>query len=150
MDLNFPLRGGIVFLMSRRRRSTVPLWTLLPAIVLLAAGGYLFLRNNPGAASLRATEQLDSSLYYESANSLRGNSYRIDGEIDSSLGNSPSKGRLFSVKLKNPGSGAVSDLLPVLVPPALGTLTIQKGQHYLMKVRVIDGGLLEVEQALKP
>jgi hypothetical protein len=136
--------------MSRRRRSNVPLWTLLPVVVLLTAGGYVFFRSTPGAASLRTTEPLDPALYYESANSLRGNSYRIDVEIDSSLGNSASKGRLFSVKLKNPGSGGVPDLLPVLVPPALGSLTIQKGQHYLMKVRVVEGGLLEVQQAVKP
>jgi len=135
--------------MSRRRRSPISIWILLGVVILLAAGGYFLFRSNPAASSLRTTEPLDPALYYESANSLRGNSYRIDAEIDSSLGNSPSKGRLFSVRLKQVGSG-VSDLVPVLVPPSLGTLTVQKGQHYLMKVRVVDGGLLEVQQAVKP
>jgi hypothetical protein len=38
----------------------------------------------------------------------------------------------------------------VLVPPVLGSLTIQKGQHYLMKVKVVEDGLLKVEEARKP
>ena len=41
-------------------------------------------------------------------------------------------------------------MLPVLVPLELGNLTIQKGQHYLMKVKVVEDGLLKVEEARKP
>jgi hypothetical protein len=41
-------------------------------------------------------------------------------------------------------------VLPGLVPISLGNLTIQKGQHYLMKVKVIEDGLLKVEEARKP
>jgi hypothetical protein len=41
-------------------------------------------------------------------------------------------------------------VLPVLVPPTLSGLTIQKGQHYLMKVKVVEDGLLKVEEANKP
>jgi hypothetical protein len=36
------------------------------------------------------------------------------------------------------------------VPPTLSGLTIQKVQHYLMKVKVIEDGLLKVEEAKKP
>jgi hypothetical protein len=41
-------------------------------------------------------------------------------------------------------------VLAVLVPNTLSNLTIQKGQHYLMKVKVIENGLLKVEEATKP
>jgi hypothetical protein len=136
--------------MSRRKRSGLPPWLLLLILLLAAGGGWLALRQGGGETSFRTVEDLDPHLYYESANSLRGNTYRIDAEIDASLGNSASKGRLFSVTLKKPVGATPPVILPVLVPPSLGSLTIQKGQHYLMKVKVVDGGLLEVQQAAKP
>jgi hypothetical protein len=41
-------------------------------------------------------------------------------------------------------------VLPILVPLELGQLTIQKGQRYLMRVKVVENGLLKVEEASKP
>lgn len=141
--------------MSRHKKSRgLPPWLILLLLLIVGAIGYWSLRQGVGESSLRTTEELDSALYYDNANSLRGNTYKIDAEIDSSLGNSPSKGRLFSVVLKQPGKqagkGGTPVILPVLVPPALGSLTIQKGQHYLMKVKVVEDGLLKVEEATKP
>ncbi len=98
---------------------------------------------------MRTVEMLDPDLYYDNANSLRGNTYKIAAEIDSSLGNSPAKGRLFSVRVTNGQKGGAPVILPVLVPVSLGQLTIQKGQHYLMKVKVVENGLLKVEEASK-
>jgi hypothetical protein len=137
--------------MSRQKKSQgLPLWLIALLVVLAIAGGYFGLRQNGGDAALRTTEELDPSLYYDNANSLRGNTYKIDAEIDSSLGNSPIKGRLFSVTMKNSTKNGAPVILPVLIPPNLGDLTIQKGQHYLMRVKVIDNGLLSVEEARKP
>jgi hypothetical protein len=137
--------------MSRRKKSRgLPSWILPVLIAVLALGGYLIFSKGGKEGNLRTVEELDPALYYNSANSLRGNTYRIDAEIDSSLGNSAGKGRLFSVTLKNAAKGGAPVILPVLVPPALGTLTIQKGQHYLMKVNVGESGLLCVEEARKP
>jgi len=123
---------------------------LIVLVALLGGGFYLIIAQGGKEGSLRTVEELDPKLYYDNANSLRGNTYRIDAEIDSALGNSPTKGRLFSVTLKNPGKGGAPVILPVLVPIELGKLTIQKGQHYLMKVKVVDNGLLSVEEARKP
>ena len=137
--------------MSRRKKSRgLPSWILPVLIAVLALGGYWIFSKGGKEGNLRTVEELDPALYYSSANSLRGNTYRIDAEIDSSLGNSAGKGRLFSVTLKNTAKGGAPVILPVLVPPALGTLTIQKGQHYLMKVNVGESGLLCVEEARKP
>jgi hypothetical protein len=141
--------------MSRHKKSRgLPPWLNLLLLLIIGVAGYWSLRQGGGEASLHTTVQLDPALYYDNANSLRGNTYKIDVEIDSSLGNSLSKGRLFSVVLKQPGKQALKGdppvILPVLVPPALGSLTIQKGQHYLMKVKVIEDGLLKVEEANKP
>lgn len=134
--------------MSRQRKSRgFPVWMLILVVALVTVAGYAAFRHSDGTSSLRTIEELDPELYYANANSLRGNTYRIDAEIDSSLGNSPTKGRLFSVRLRG-GSGKI--ILPVLVPVGLSSLTIQKGQHYLMKVKVADGGFLLVEEARKP
>jgi hypothetical protein len=145
--------------MSRRRKSRgFPPGLLIILIVLLAGGVYWILARGGKEGSLRTVEELDPAIYYVDANSLRGNTYRIDAEIDSALGNSPSRGRLFSVVLKKAGiesgkdgiKGGAPVIIPVLVPIELGKLTIQKGQHYLMKVKVGDNGLLIVEEARKP
>ena len=137
--------------MSRRKKSrSLPSWILPILIAMVAFGGYWIFSQGGKQGSLRTVEELDPALYYNNANSLRGNTYRIDAEIDSSLGNSAGKGRLFSVTLKNASKGGAPVILPILVPPVLGSLTIQKGQHYLMKVKVGDNGLLTVEEASKP
>lgn len=137
--------------MSRRGKSKgTPFLPLILLALAAAAAGYFFLAGDASRASLRTVEELPVDLYYKDANSLRGNTYKIDAEIDSSLGISPGKGRLFSVVLKNGPKDGVPTILPVLVPVKLGTLTIQKGQHYLMKVKVVEGGLLGVEEARKP
>ena len=108
--------------MSRQKKSQgLPPWLIILLIVIAAAGGFYGLRQNGGDASLRTTEELDPSIYYENANSLRGNTYKIDAEIDSALGNSPTKGRLFSVIIKNSSKNGAPVVLPVLVPISLVT-----------------------------
>jgi hypothetical protein len=137
--------------MSRRKKSRgLPSWILPVLVALLVLGGYWIFSQGGRDGSLRTVEELDPALYYNNANSLRGNTYRIDAEINSALGNSATKGRLFSVVLKQATKGGAPVVLPVLVPLALGNLTIQRGQHYLMKVKVGDNGLLIVEEARKP
>jgi len=137
--------------MPRKKKSGgIPPWLIPLIVILAAAAAYYALRQSSPEASLRAVEELDPDLYYDQANSLRGNTYKIDAVIDSSLGNSSSKGRLFSVDLNKTTQGGAPAILPILVPLSLSSLTIQKGQHYLMKVKVVDNGLLEVEEASKP
>lgn len=137
--------------MSRqKKRQGLPLWAILLLLLAVGGGGYVLLHQGGAESSLRTVEELDPSLYYGNANSLRGNTYKIDAEIDSALGNSPTKGRIFSVTLRNPSKNGAQAILPVLIPPALGSLTIQKGQRYVMKVKVVEDGLLKVEEARKP
>ena len=151
MRFEFPVSQHDGKKMSRQKKPQgLPPWLIVLLVLLAAGGGFYGLHQNGGEASLRTTEALDPALYYDNANSLRGNTYKIDTEIDSALGNSPTKGRLFSVVLKKQTQGVAPVVLPVLVPPTLGGLTIQKGQHYLMKVKVVEGGLLKVEEANKP
>ena len=137
--------------MSRQKKSRgLPASGLAFLLLVTACIVYRVIHQREGESSLRTTEELDPSLYYDNANSLRGNTYKMDAEIDSALGNSPSRGRVFSVVLKKDAKSGAPVILPVLVPVELGTLTIQKGQHYRMKVKVIENGLLKVEEARKP
>jgi len=137
--------------MSRKKKSKgFPIWVLIPVLLIAAGSGYFLLHQGGERASLRTVEQLNPDLYLENANSLRGNTYKMDVEIESALGNSPKQGRLFSVQLNSASKSGAAVIVPVLIPPALGALTIQKGQKYLMKVKVVENGLLELELATKP
>jgi len=133
--------------MARRahQKTSPSLWLVSAAVLagLLGAGGFLFQRNdNP----YRTVELLKPADYLENSNSLRGNTYQVEGVISSSLGSSPEKGRLFSLR----ASYAEKEWpLPILVPREYRELNLQKGQRYRLKVRVNDGGLLEVEEMSK-
>ena len=71
---------------------------------------------------------------------MQGNTYKIKGVISQSLGYTRGKGRLFSVEVNS--SGGDDGILPVLVPPELSYLNLQKGQHYTLLLEVGDTGIL--------
>ena len=133
--------------MARRaHQQTSPslgIW-LIGFLLVLGILGAFFLQkdNNP----YRTIEPLNPADYLENANSLRGNVYRLEGVISSSLGWSQEKGRLFSLRISH---GDKDYPLPILVPPAYRDLNLQKGQRYRLKVRVNDLGLLEAIDMVK-
>ena len=125
--------------MARRASSRIrPLWIVctLAAFVLAVVGTLLI--QNTGGEPFRTVPELDVTEYLANANSLRGNHYKVKGVISQSLVYSPEKGRLFSVEI---GTGG-ENVLPVLVPPDLSYLNLQKGQHYTFLLEVGDAGLL--------
>ena len=106
-------------------------------VVALAGGYFLISRvNNP----YRTMQPLDVPAYLESANSLRGNTYKMTGTIWNSLAWSPVLGRLFSVEVPSASGGV--EVLPVLIPADLNRVNIQKGQRFQFKVEVNENGLL--------
>jgi hypothetical protein len=107
------------------------------------AGAYFFQKD---ANPYRTLERLKAEDYLENANSLRGNTYQVEGVILNSLGSSPEKGRLFGLRL---GSGGRELPVPILVPPGYRDVNLQKGQKFRIKVRVNDEGLLLVEEMTK-
>ena len=138
--------------MARRANSKIrPLWIALTlgALVLAIAVGAIL--QNTGGDPFRTVPQLDLGDYLNNANSLRGNVYKVKGEIRQSLGYSRAKGRLVSVEVdgdgarganNGDGNGSGKDVLPVLVPPELGYLNLQKGQRYTFELEVGDAGVL--------
>jgi hypothetical protein len=128
-------------------RKSGNIWWILCGILLAFAliGGVVIY--NRTEDPYRTFEKLDTNAYYENANGLRGNVYKIDGVIQNSLGWSPSEGRLFSVSVKADKEEA---LLPVLVPAEFNHFNLQKGQKMIFKVEIIKDGFIKVIDLRKP
>lgn len=128
--------------MPRRASSSFhPLWLLAAAVLLIGAiaGGFaLHSQSDP----FRAIAPLPVQDYLENSNSLRGNIYKLDATIAKSIDWSASGGRLFAVE-------AAGEVLAVLVPPQFGQVNIERGQRYLMKLEVVDKGVLRVQEVRK-
>ena len=141
--------------MARRAKTkTRPLWIVLTIGALLVAVAVGALLQNSGGDPYRTVPPLDMADYLNNANSLRGNVYKIKGQIMQSLGYSRARGRLFSVEVdgsdanggNNNGNGngtGGKDVVPILVPAELSYLNLQKGQRYTFRLEVDEGGILK-------
>lgn len=131
--------------MARRRKSSFqPGWLILVAALVLVAflGTKVF--HTKAADPDRSVAGFDASAYMENANSLRGNSYKIDGEVSNSLAWSPTEGRLFAVDVEQ---GKFT--IPVLVTKEFNEVNIQKGQKFIFVVVVDEKGLLRTKKITK-
>ena len=130
--------------MSRRASSSFPLSKLLAGfggLTVLLAGGYFFLsgsRDSGGPASPFPVKD-----YLESANSLRGNNYKLEATVDTTLEMLPGVGRLFSVETGG-------DMLPVFVPASMSGTNVERGQRLQFRVSVTETGLIRADSVRKP
>ncbi|HEY5768588.1 MAG TPA: hypothetical protein VIS71_01975 [Terrimicrobium sp.] len=92
----------------------------------------------------RTVTSLDVRTYLENANSLRGNVYKIEGEVMNSLGWSPTQGRLIAV-----GVGSGSEVVPVLVTTNFNHVNIEKGQRFIFLLEVDNKGILRTKDMTK-
>ena len=132
--------------MPRRASSrTNPVWLVVVLVLLagaLGGGAYLW---STLSDPYRTLTPIDVSTYLDNANSLRGNVYKLTGTIDSQLAWSPTQGRLFSVV----ADGSKTDVLPLLIPPELNKVNIQKDQRFSFKIEVGDKGILRASDLRK-
>ncbi len=106
--------------------------------------GLGFLVQNTVNDPYRTLTPLDVPSYLQNANSLRGNTYRVDGIILHSLGWSPQKGRLFSVE-----TTTQAEVLPLMFPENLNHVNLQRGQQFHFRIEVVENGLLLVRDLKK-
>lgn len=131
--------------MARRGKSSIQSFWLLVVIGLLVVaflGSKLFLSS--GNDRFRTIAPLDVTSYMENANSLRGNTYKVEGEVSNSLAWSPTMGRLFSVDVDGG-----HETIPILVTPEFNQVNIQKGQKFFFVLEVDDKGLLRTKNLSK-
>ncbi len=114
---------------------------MLALLAGVIAGGWSLL--NRGTDPMTGLSLLSAEEYLESSNALSGNTYKVEGTIDNRLDSWKGSDRLFSVQVSEGGS-----FVPVLVPASLDA-NIQRGQRYVLKVRVLETGVLEVIQLIK-
>jgi hypothetical protein len=130
--------------MARRASSSNPSGKLVAAggaVVALLATAYAIF----GSAQdpFRTTSPLPVKEYLENANSIKGNTYRLEALVDKTLEVVPAAGRLFSVE-------AGGDTLPLLVPATLNGTNIERGQKLHFRVQVNEKGLLVASEIRKP
>jgi len=85
---------------------------------------------------------LNLSVYRENANSLRGNVYQIEGQVEETLRWTSDRGRLISFEADD---GGLSIPVPVLVPESFSNVNIERGSDFAMVVRVDRDGTLVAE-----
>lgn len=127
--------------MSGRRNIRVAVGGLLSLVAAVAAGGWIW--SSQSSEAFRRAAPLDVSSYVSGANSLRGNAYKLEGEMAGLLAWSPT-GRLMAVEMED-GRKRV----PVLLPSEHNALDIQKGMKFRLLLVVDDQGLLRVSKLAK-
>jgi hypothetical protein len=130
--------------MARRAQSSLP-----AGKIAVIAGGVVGLAALAHAVFGTAQDPFRTSSpfpvkdYLENANSLKGNTYRLEALVDKTLEVAPAVGRLFSVE-------TAGDMLPVLVPATLNGTNIERGQKLHFRVQVNEKGLLVASDIRKP
>ena len=131
--------------MARRsKKFRLPLGIVIAVVLVVAAflGSRFFITTT--SQPFRTATPLDVETYLENANSLRGNVYRMQGEVLNLLGWSSTKGRLIAVGVDNG-----RQVVPVLVTTDFSHINIQKGQKFIFLLEVDDKGILRTKDMTK-
>jgi len=115
---------------------------VLAAAGVVALVAYLI---SQAADPFRTSPALDIPSYVQNSSSLRGNTYKVVGEVSDSLAWSPTAGRLIAVAVDGG-----SRILPVQVSPEFSSVNIQKGQQFAFLLEVDENGILKTKDLKKP
>lgn len=125
--------------MARRASSHVHPGYILGAIALIVAaifvGKTILGKSKAGFANVMP---LDIQQLTENANSLRGNEYVVEGQIDEKLQWTSDRGQLVSVKVPTPGG---DEYMGIMIPPEFNRLNIDVRQKYAFRVKFQQGGI---------
>lgn len=127
---------------KKRGGQSGPVWITGLLLAAVAAGGGVYLSRQAGDP-FRTVQALDVADYLRDANGLRGNVYKIKGEVSEQLAWRADGSRLIAVKAAH-GAKAEGDLVPLLLPASLRDSQLEKGQVFFFQVEVGEGGILKV------
>lgn len=82
--------------------------------------------------------KLSVSELLENGNSLRGNEYVIEGQIDEKLQWTTARGQLVSVRIEVPGG---DEFVGIEIPQEFNKLNIETKQKYAFRVKFRQGGI---------
>jgi hypothetical protein len=122
--------------MGRRASSSVnPAWFAIVAIVVVAAIAVGWLLQGRVTDPFGKLPPFPAADYLENSNSLRGNTYKVDGIVGEQL-SFQNNTRLISVEVNG-------EPVSIIVPAELRDVNVQKGQRLLFKVEVGEKGILK-------
>ena len=125
--------------MARRASSSLHPGIIIGAIaaivVAVFAGKSMLGKKAAGFGDVAAL-QVDELL--ENGNSLRGNEYVVEGQIDEKLQWTTSRGQLVSVRVEAPGG---DKFVGIEIPPEFSKLNIDTKQKYAFRVKFRQGGI---------
>ena len=129
--------------MPRRASSGANPLTIIIVLLVLAAVGYALKAFIGGGKdeAFADTPELSISDFQENANSLRGNTYRIDGTVDEKLRFDPDKGQVLSVFVEQTGE---SGFLVVELPADADFGNVEVRQNYRFQLEFRNGGIATV------
>lgn len=125
--------------MPRRASSRVHPGLIVGVIAAVAAAvfaGRTILGNSKKPFSNVAPLAMEEVL--QNANSLRGNEYLIQGQIDEKLQWTTDRGQLVSVRVESPSG---DEFIGIEIPPKFDRLNIGVKQSYAFRVKFRDGGI---------
>ena len=108
----------------------------IAAVVVAVVAGKSMLGKKATSFGDVATLQMDELL--ENGNSLRGNEYVVEGQIDEKLQWTTARGQLVSVRVETPGG---DQFVGIEIPPEYSKLNIDTKQKYSFRVKFKQGGI---------
>lgn len=125
--------------MARRASSSIHPGAIIGAvaaiIVAIVAGKSLLGKKS---ASFGDVSKLSVGELMENGNSLRGNEYVVEGQIDEKLQWTADRGQLVSVKVASSGK---DEYVAIRIPQEFNKLNIDTRQKYAFRVKFEQGGI---------
>lgn len=125
--------------MPRRASSSIhPGILAIAAIVLVAAlvgGKMMFGKKSSGFGNVPI---LDVGQFFENANSMRGNEYVVEGQVNEKLLWTPDRGQFISLRVSAPGG---EEVIGIEIPAEFNDLNIEARQGYSIRLRIREGGI---------
>ena len=125
--------------MARRASSKIHPGIIIGVLALIAiaviAGKWMGTKKTSAFANV---PKLQIEEFLENGNSLNGNEYSLEGEIDEKLQWTTNRGQLVSVRVKSPGG---DEFIGIEIPPEFNKHNIDIKQKYHFKVRFRRGGI---------